>query len=185
MSPATRRLGRLAIVTLALLGAAAPLAAAGLPRKGDLLPALALRTPEAPAERAYLGVWQDTFHLTDVACRLLLLEVIGVYCPRCYQQAPLFTNLYRRIEKGPLKGRVKMLGLAAGGTVMEIAYLREQGQYLFPVAADPDFTAHKQLGEPRTPFTLLMDREGRVLHTHMGVVENIDAFYELIQQLAH
>ncbi len=176
-----RMIAVLVIASLWLL--ALPLRAAELPRKGDILPAFALQAPADAKEKGYLGLRQETFRLAEVPCELLLLEVLGVYCPQCYQQAPLFNTLFKRIEKGKLRGRVKMLGLAAGGNPTEIAYLHQQGQYTFPVVADVDFAVHKLLGEPRTPFTLLIDAKGRVLHTHLGVIEDIDALYRLMTTL--
>ena len=113
----------------------------------------------------------------------MLLEVIGVYCPVCYRQAPIFNNLYNRIEKSSLKGKVKMLALAAGGNPMEIQSLNEQKQYSFPIAPDPSFEVHKLLGEPRTPFTLLLSPEGKVLYAHMGIIEDLDAFWKTITEL--
>jgi peroxiredoxin len=114
---------------------------------------------------------------------LVLVEIIGVYCPQCYQQAPHFNTLFNRLEKGKLKDQVKMLAIAAGGNIHEIKYLYEQVQYNFPVAPDPHFEIHKLLGEPRTPFTLLVDPHGKVLYTHMGVIENLDALLKLINEL--
>ena len=163
--------------------AADPAWCAGLPKKGDTLPAFELQTPASDKAREYLGLSQAGFRLADISCRLLLLEVIGVYCPQCYRQAPLFNTLFNRIEKGKLKGQVKMLALAAGGNDSEIKYLYEQVQYSFPIVPDPRFEFHKLLGEPRTPFTLLVDPNGKVLHTHMGIVDDLDAFLKLINDL--
>ncbi len=171
------------ILILGLAGGLPSAAAAGLPKKGDTLPAFELPAPASEKAREYLGISSERFRLADIPARVLLLEVIGVYCPQCYQQAPGFNTLFTRIERGRLKGQVKMLALAAGGNETEIAYLNQQVQYLFPVVADPRFEVHKRLGEPRTPFTLLLDPSGKVLHTHMGVVENIDAFLKLINEL--
>jgi hypothetical protein len=162
--------------------AALPSHGAGLPRVGERLPSFELQAPVDAKERSYLGVKPSTFRLGDVACELLMLEVLGVYCQQCYKQAPLFNTLYSRIEKGKLRGRVKLLGLAAGGNPAEIVYLHQQGQYHFPVVPDADFSVHKLLGEPRTPFTMLIDATGKVLHTHQGVIEDIDAFFRLINQ---
>lgn len=163
----------------------APALCANLPKKGETLPSLELQAPSSAKEQSYLGITGQTFWIGDISCRLLLLEVIGVYCPGCYRQAPLFNTLFSRIEKGKLKGQVKMLAVAAGGSVTEIQYLNEQGPYSFPVVPDPSFLAHKLLGEPRTPFTMLVDPQGKVLHTHMGVVEDIDAFLKLVNTLVH
>jgi hypothetical protein len=176
---------KVALMTAILLAGAAagPAWCAGLPKKGDTLPAFDLPAPASDKARDYLGIRHERFRLAQIPCRLLLLEVIGVYCPQCYQQAPLFNTLFNRIETGKLKGQVKMLALAAGGNETEIAYLYEQVRYSFPIVADPNFDVHKLLGEPRTPFTLLLDPGGKVLYTHMGVIENIDALLKLINEL--
>jgi hypothetical protein len=155
----------------------------GLPQKGDSLPSLELQAPSGDKDRAYLGITGQTFRLRDIRCQLLLFEVIGIYCPQCYRQAPLFNTLFSRIEKGKLQGRVKMLALAAGGNAAEIQYLNAQGPYSFPIVPDPAFDAHKLLGEPRTPFTMLVDPQGKVLQTHKGVLEDIDALLKLMTEL--
>jgi hypothetical protein len=162
---------------------AGPAWCAGLPKKGDTLPLFELQTPESEKAKEYLGISKPSFRLGDIPARLVLVEIIGVYCPQCYQQAPLFNTLFNRIEKGKLKGQVKMLAIAAGGNNNEIQYLYEQVQYSFPVTPDPTFGIHKLLGEPRTPFTLLVDPQGKVLYTHMGIIENVDALLKLINEL--
>lgn len=160
-----------------------PVSGGELPKKGDSLAAFKLRSPAAEKDRVYLGITKPAFRLPDIHSKLLLLEIIGVYCPVCYRQAPIFNNLYNRIEKSSLKGKVKMLALAAGGNQTEIEYLNEQKQYSFPIVQDPSFEVHKLLGEPRTPFTLLLSPEGKVLYTHMGVIEDLDAFWKTITEL--
>jgi len=177
-------IGMLALALLWSAGLAAGTAwCAGLPKKGDTLPSFELETPDSEKAKEYLGIRKPSFRLGDIACRLLLVEVIGVYCPQCYQQAPIFNTLFNRIEKGKLKGQVKMLAIAAGGNNNEIKYLYEQIQYSFPVVPDPQFATHKLLGEPRTPFTLLVDPEGKVHYAHMGIIENVDALLKLINEL--
>ena len=154
-----------------------------LPQKGDSLAAIEFQSPAAEKDRGYLGITKSTFWLKDIRSKLLLLEVIGVYCPVCYRQAPIFNNLYSRIEKSSLKGKVKMLALAAGGNPMEIQSLNDQKQYRFPIVPDPSFEVHKLLGEPRTPFTLLLNPEGKVLYAHMGIIEDLDVFWKTITEL--
>jgi peroxiredoxin len=173
----------LAVICVAGAILSVPVLGGELPKKGDSLPFFELQSPEAEKDRVYLGITKPVFRLQDIRSKLLLLEIIGVYCPVCYRQAPIFNNLYNRIEKSGLKGKVKMLALAAGGNQMEIQYLNEQKQYRFPIAPDPIFEVHKLLGEPRTPFTLLLSPEGKVLYTHMGVIEDLDAFWKTITEL--
>lgn len=157
--------------------------AAGLPQKGGTLPPFQLPAPASDNDREYLGVKGPTFQLKDVPCRVLLVEILGAYCPLCYQQAPLFSKLFARINKRNLGDKVKMLGIAIGATPMEVEQLRKNGSYEFPVVQDESFAVHKLLGEPRTPFTMLVGKDGKVLYAHLGVIEDVDAFFQAIQDL--
>jgi peroxiredoxin len=170
-----------------LLGGFQPLAAKEpvLPSAGGTLPKLSLETPADEPDKKYLGVGKGgRFSLQQVDGHLLLMEIIGVYCPQCHKQAPGFNRLFQRIEKDPrLKAKVKFLAVAAGGTATEIAYLRREFSIPFPVISDARFEIHKQLGEPRTPFTMLLDRNRKVVFAHVGIIEDLDAFFQKIAGL--
>ncbi len=169
------------LVALLLCFFCMPARAAGLPRKGTAMPAFELPSPANEADVKYLGLNGPKFKLGDVECKLLVVEIIGVYCPYCYEQAPIFNKLYARLARKNLADKVKMLAVAAGGTANEVEYLRKNGSYEFPVTQDESFAVHKLLGEPKTPFTILMTREGKVLHTHPNIMEDIDGFLQIIE----
>lgn len=170
---------------LALCCLAAPASAADLPAEGERLPDLLLEAPTDPKLAAELGVTAGKpFGLGDLGAELVLLEVIGVYCPQCHRQLPGFNSLVGRLNKAGLWGKVVMLGLAAGGTPMEVDYLRAKGGYAFPVVPDPDYQAHKALNEPQTPFTMLVDKDGVVRFAHLGVIEDVNALFARIRELA-
>jgi peroxiredoxin len=153
------------------------------PQAGQKMPPLILPVPGDPAGRAELGLddGKTTFGLSDLKNDLVLLEVIGVYCPQCFIQAPEFNKLYARLNKGKTQGRVAMFALAAGATDLEIEQLISSRQYRFPVVKDMVFEAHKLLGEPKTPFTIICRPDGTVLFTHLGIIEDIDTFYGQIK----
>lgn len=154
---------------------------ASLPEKGAALPSFQLPSPATESDLNYLGLKNPTFQLKDIDCQVLLVEIIGVYCPRCYEQAPLFNKLLSRINKKGLGDKVKMLAVAAGGTTNEIEHLRSSGSYEFPVVKDESYSVHKLLGEPRTPFTMLVAKDGKVLFAHVGTIEDVDNFFLQIQ----
>ncbi|MFZ5426711.1 MAG: redoxin family protein [Thermodesulfobacteriota bacterium] len=176
----------LTAVLAVLLGLSGP-AWAGPPEAGGQVPAdLSLTAPVGPSGGEYLGIGQaKTFKLSDVKSPYILLEVVGVYCPQCHVQAPLFDKFFQRLSQDKeLSAKVKMLGMAAGATKEEMDYLRESGVYKYPVASDPDFAAHKRIGEPKTPYTMLLDAKGKVLFAHLGIIEDVNAFYEQVAKLA-
>lgn len=163
------------------VGYAEPVAAGG-----TIPPGMALQAPAAPEERAYLGLGDGpTFKLSDIKAGFVILEVIGVYCPQCHIQAPFFDKFFARLSADPeLGSKIKMVAVAAGATKEELAYLRETGKYKYPVASDPDYVAHKQLGEPKTPYTMLVNANGKVLYAQVGIIEDVNALYEQIAKLA-
>jgi peroxiredoxin len=173
-----RRLFPCLLLAAALLGPVRLATAADLPKAGDRLPVLSLAAPGTPAHRAWLGIGNKaTFGAADVAADLLLIEVVGVYCPICFEQAPTLRKLYARLTRDPaFKDRVKMVAVAAGATPEELEFARKQHKADYPLIADADYANHKLLGEPKTPFTLLVRRDGTVALTHLGKIEDESAF---------
>ncbi len=152
------------------------------PREGDTLPPLSLVAPALEKDKQYLGLNSPgVFNIQDVDHDVLLLELVGVYCPYCHKQAPLFNSLFKRFSRARLGDRIKMLAVASGATEPEVAQLRKHSDYAYPVLRDEDFSLHKALGEPKTPFTLVIDKKGTILFAKMGVIESIDELYELMR----
>lgn len=156
-----------------------------LPTVGSTLPPLRLDSPVAKEERKYLGIKPgDHFSLGQVNSPFLLIEIIGVYCPVCHTQAPLFNHLFLRIQKEPaLAQKVKMMAIAVGATPMEVSYLKKEFRISFPIIKDPNFAIHKILGEPKTPLTMMVTKEGKVLFVHPGAVEDLEGFLLRIKKI--
>jgi thiol-disulfide isomerase/thioredoxin len=127
-------------------------------------------------ERAYLGIPQKkSFSIKEIKGNLILVEFISIYCVSCQRQAPIFNELYSSVEKDPrLRGKVKMIGVAAGNNVDEVEVHKNTYQVPYPIFSDPKFDAHTAVGSPRTPFTIWIrkDAQGRgtVVSTHLGII---------------
>ena len=128
-------------------------------------------------EQAYLGIPQKkTFSFREIRGSLILVEFTGTYCVSCQKQAPIFDELYSSIEKNPkLKGKVKMIGIAAGNNVREVEIFKKQYRVPYPILSDSKFDAHTAVGSPRAPFTIWVrrDRNGKsiVVSTHLGLID--------------
>ena len=180
-----RRLLAVLLLAAALLVPALPAQAQDLPKAGDALPALALPAPAVQAHRAWLGIGdKPAFGVADVDADLVMIEIVGVYCPICIDQAPTLRKLHARLNRdAALKGRVKLVAVAVGATPEELEYARAEHKADYPMVADQDFANHKLLGEPKTPFTLLVRRDGSVAMTHLGKIDNESAFAAKIGSL--
>lgn len=185
----TRQVSRIVIkfgFCFPLLCLAAGLARADkIPVAGSHLPQFQLEAPTDREERVYLGVGKaEKLTLRQIPAQLLIVEIIGVYCPLCHTQAPLFNRFFHRMQKDPsLNKQVKMMAIAAGANPTEIGYVKKDLQIPFPVLPDQNFKIHKLLGEPRTPLTLIITKDGKVLFSHVGVIKDMDDFYSKIKSL--
>jgi thiol-disulfide isomerase/thioredoxin len=128
-------------------------------------------------EQVYLGIPQKkTFSFKEIRGNLILIEFISTYCVSCQRQAPIFNELYSSIEKDPgLKGKVKMIGVAAGNNLNEVEIYKKTYQVPYPIISDPKFDAHTAVGSPRTPFSIWVrkDTQGKciVVSTHLGLMD--------------
>ncbi len=155
-------------------------------KPGGDLSGLVLPAPVSDTERGYLGVGdRDPFAVKDAAAKVIVLEILGVYCPQCHKQRPHINRLFHRVNKDPnLSKKVKFLGVAAGASAMEAAYYSKQAKVPYPVLPDEKFAIHKHLGEPRTPFNMVVSAEGRILYAHLGIIKDMNAFFSTLKELA-
>ena len=164
-----------------------PLAAANtIPKKGDPLPEFALSTPASAPDQQYLGIGPEaTFSFGDIQAKLVMIETVGVYCPQCHIQLPKINQMHGIISKdAALSRQVKIMAIAAGATPAEADYLKKQLNIPYPVISDPQFEIHKVLGEPRTPFNMIVSRDGSIVFTHLGPLTNTDQLLNQIRSLA-
>jgi len=171
------------LVSALVSALAAPALAENLPAAGQTLPALNLKAPAFGQDARELGVaGKKTFRLQDLRAKVIVLEVIGVYCSECAKQVRAFNTLYARLARRIQAGEVRMLGLAAGGTDLEVQSLRQTGIYAYPIVADEKYQNHKLLREPKTPFTMLVTPGGKVLYAHLGVDDDIEGLLARIKE---
>ncbi|MDM8514963.1 redoxin family protein [Desulfobacterales bacterium HSG16] len=155
------------------------------PKSGAILPDFTFTSPSMEKDIQYLGLaGKKDFEFETIEADIMVIEIIGVYCAVCYKQAPQFNKLFKRLKKKKDTGKIKMLAVAAGGTANEIMMLREKNTYKFPVISDLKYEFHKLLGEPRTPFTMVVSADGKILDTHLGLIKDMDAFYKKLKKLA-
>jgi thiol-disulfide isomerase/thioredoxin len=132
-------------------------------------------------EGAYLGIRQKrSFTFKEIHGNLILVEFLSTYCISCQRQAPVFNEVYSSIERDPrLKGKVKMMGIAAGNNMMEVEFFKKTYHIRYPILGDAEFDAHTAVGSPRTPFAIWVRKEGKgepiVVSTHLGLIDSVQS----------
>jgi thiol-disulfide isomerase/thioredoxin len=178
------------LVILCFLAIPTVVAAGKTPAVGDRLVDLRLPMPESADTRDYLGLPPgNSFSVTAIAGKILVIEIFSMYCPHCQREAPAINRLYQAIQDSePLRDRVKMIGIGVGNSTFEINHFRKHYSILFPLFPDEDFTIHKAIGEVRTPFFIVAalgpNGNGRILWTGSGSMGALETFMARLNDLA-
>ncbi|MDD5476156.1 MAG: TlpA disulfide reductase family protein [Syntrophales bacterium] len=177
------------VLTSAILFLVATAASAGettkAPEVGQEFPNISLPFPEARAHRDYLGLQRgNSFGLSQVKAEVVIVEILSMYCPFCQAEAPKVNELYAMIENDEkLRGKVKIIGIAAGNTALETDLFRKKYDVPFPLFADGDFVLHKAFGEVRTPYFIgarIVGDRAMVFHSRLGAFDDPASFLSLI-----
>lgn len=132
-------------------------------------------------QRAYLGIGTRTnLAVADINADRLIIAVFNTFCSICQEDAAALNLMYQLIEETPsLKGKTKLVGIAAGNTDMEVQQFREKYQVPFPLFADSQFAIGKAVPDDlRTPMFITAKKvQGKPLEVVMsrsGSVDNLD-----------
>jgi thiol-disulfide isomerase/thioredoxin len=175
------------IVLFILILAFPTFAASEPPAEGGPLPVIKLPIPKNPEEKSYLGLTgEGSFTIPKVKARVVIIEIFSMYCPYCQKEAPTVNELYNAIENNPdLKGKIKIIGIGAGNTPMEVDVFRKKYQIPFPLFPDVDYSIHKVCGEVRTPYFIgvrIKDNgTHEVIYSKLGGLQDVNQFLELIR----
>jgi len=159
------------------------------PAVGKPLPDFVLAAPKDSAARGYLGIaGGSSFRIADIKAQAVVIEIFSMYCPYCQKDAPLVNELYRKIEGGPHKGKIKIVGIGVGNSAFEVETFRKKYAIPFPLFPDGDFALHRLLGELRTPYFIVVRLSPgavpQVVYAKLGGFEQVDPFLGLVVKSA-
>jgi thiol-disulfide isomerase/thioredoxin len=180
------------IFLILLLSMSAPAALSGIapPAEGTQIPKLILPAPENPEHRRYLRLnGGESFQVSQIKSSVVIIEIYSLYCPHCQNEAPLLNDLYQAIEQDErLKGTIKIIGIGIGNSPFEVEVYRKTYNVLFPLFSDNEFTIHKSLGEPRTPYFIAIkvsdDGSHKVVYSKLGSIKEVNGFLKMIAELS-
>ncbi|RQD59732.1 MAG: hypothetical protein D5R98_07325 [Desulfonatronovibrio sp. MSAO_Bac4] len=154
-------------------------------KTGEILEEFFFQAPDIQKDKDYLGLGQeDSFLLKDLDADFFLIEVVGAYCPVCHAQSAEINHLFNRITRDEvLKERVIMFSIAPGSTAMEIEHLRSSWNAPYPILKDYEYDFHGHMGNPDTPYTIIVSRDGQVMYAHLGRIPELNEFMEKISRI--
>jgi len=150
---------------------------------GAAFPDVSLGSDLPVAHRDYLGIAKKDgpVRLSHVTAPVVILEIFSMYCPHCQREAPVLNELYALLAKGGHDGKVKMLGIGAGNSAMEVDIYRNKFQTPYPLVADQNFAVHDACGRVGTPyFYVLAKKPGESAYTvvlsRLGRMDSPESF---------
>jgi peroxiredoxin len=171
-------------LSLALNGPA--FAASASPVKGGKLPVINFPIPKNSDEKTYLGLsGEGFFKISQIKAKGVLINIFNLYCPVCQSTALAMVEIYHRIENNSdLNNKIKLIGIGAGNTVLEVEVFKQTYKIPFPLFPDENFKIHQALGEVRTPFLIAIKMAGdgsqEIVHTHLGGLTDARVFLDLV-----
>jgi len=150
----------------------------GYVEAGNKLGNLEFAAPLTAEDATYLGVPADKpFTLSQVNAPYVLVEVFATGCSHCYTHAPHMNELYNKINKDPqTAGKIKVIGLASGDSKENCLAWKKQCKVPFAMVPDTDSKTVGKINVMGTPTTVLMKKNGDVVHAKAGAFPDVDAF---------
>jgi peroxiredoxin len=151
-------------------------------RSGDLFPTIHLPNSLSQMEKKYLGLGEkEIFSLDEIKSDLIVVKYLNTNCPYCIKLLPVFNEIYQTLEQDPtLNGKIRIVGISTGDTLAEVEDFKRKHTVPYPILPDPEFKAHKAVGEPRVPFIVVGKRgkQGKwvVTSVHVGLIFSPENF---------
>jgi peroxiredoxin len=179
----------LPILVLSVMVFVQAISAAGrTPSTGEPFPDITLAVPDKSVQKEYLGLkGKGSFRLSQIKADLLVIEIFSMYCPYCQKEAPNVNELYRIISgREDIKDKIKIIGIGAGNTPLEVDVFRKKYAIEFPLFSDEYFSVHTATGNVRTPyFFVIRTRAGEpgvIVYSKAGTLHDPQQFLDLILQ---
>src|SRR4030042_4824667 len=151
-------------------------------RSGDLFPSVSFPGSLTSEKKRYLAIGEKkTIYLEDIKAELIVIKFLNTNCVYCMKLLPIFYQIYQTIEQNTeLKEKIRIIGISTGDTPAELQALKDGHPVPYPVLLDPEFRAHRAVGEPRLPFIVVArkDKLARwvVATVHIGLIFSAENF---------
>ena len=141
------------------------------------------RRPESPYEAVEVGdKYRDfagelatggEFKLSDHEGKVILLNFWATWCGPCVGEMPAFSRL---IEK--YGDDLVLVAVNSGEDADTVKDFLDKNGYTFNVLLDPDYEISDLYPTDGIPYTLIIDRDGKIYNIHLGASDADTMFDE-------
>jgi len=152
---------------------------------GPNLPSFTFEKPISVQDQEYLGLSKmEPFTPSQIQGKMFIVEIMSSMCTGCIGNAPTVNKLYNTIlGDETLKKDVKLFAIGVGNVPKELQAFKKLYRVQFPLIPDLDGDVWTALGSAATPAMVIATPSGKVLHSHVGPIKDLDAFLKEIKEL--
>ena len=114
------------------------------------------------------------FVSADLKGKIVVVNFWGTWCPPCVKEMPLIQRLYERYKDDP---RVAVITINSGDGIGLLKSFLGKNRYSFPALLEGEYV--KKVGIDTFPTSWFLDREGRIVFTKVGVLDDLEVEWRL------
>lgn len=112
--------------------------------------------------------------LSEARGQVVMINFWATWCGPCRQEMPILNDLYKRYRNAGFL----LLGVNTERNPAEARAMAAKLGVQFPILFDTDKTASRLYEVTAMPYTVLVDRNGKIRYRHRGYVPGTEREYE-------
>jgi peroxiredoxin len=100
----------------------------------------------------------------------------ATWCPYCVKEIPRLKELYAKLAPKGLK--ILAINIGYNDPLLRVQGFQKKYELPYPILYDNNATVSRQYGVIGVPFSVLIDRSGKVVYRSNGTPESLEAFVE-------
>ena len=130
--------------------------------------------PSLAPNFALKGMDGTNVRLSEARGQVVMINFWATWCGPCRQEMPVLNDLYKRYRSAGFL----LLGINTERKPEEARAMATKLGIEFPILFDTDKTASRAYEVAAMPYTVLVDRSGKIRYRHRGYVPGTEREYE-------
>jgi peroxiredoxin len=98
----------------------------------------------------------------------------ATWCPYCIQEVPLLKELYAKLSPKGLK--ILSINIGYNDPLLRVQAFQKKFELPYPILYDANAMVSRQFGVVGVPFSVLVDRDGKIVYRSNRTPDNLEAF---------
>ena len=100
----------------------------------------------------------------------------ATWCPYCIQEVPLLKELHAKLSPKGLK--ILSINIGYNDPLLRVQAFQKKYELPYPILYDNNTIVARQFGVIGVPFSVLVDRNGKIVYRSNRTPDNLEAFLE-------